>query len=81
MKISFRVLKKDYLFAGINVVGLSLALTIFILMAVLVNHEYSFDKFHSKGERIYQVIQDFQQKDGPDPENLHKFEISCCPGQ
>ena len=68
LKISFRVLKKNYLFAGINVLGLSIALTIFILMSVLVNHEYSFDQFHTKGDRIYQVIQNFQQQDGPDPE-------------
>ncbi|MCR9249136.1 MAG: ABC transporter permease [bacterium] len=67
-KIGYRNLVKDFRFSVINITGLAIGLSVFITMIMMVNHEYSFDKFHSKADRIYQVIQDFQLHDGPDPE-------------
>ena len=67
-KIGFRSLIKDLRFSMINLAGLSIGLAVFLAIVLLVKHELSFDKFHSKGERVYQVIQLFQNADGPDPE-------------
>lgn len=67
-KVSFRNLIRDFRYSLINLFGLTLGLTIFLIMMIMVRHEFSFDKFHSKSERTYQIIQEFQQTQGPDPE-------------
>jgi putative ABC transport system permease protein len=40
-------------FAFINIFGLSVGLATFILIALFVQYEYSFDKFNEKHERMY----------------------------
>ncbi|MBV6645213.1 MAG: ABC transporter permease [Cyclobacteriaceae bacterium] len=75
-KIGFRSLMKDPRFSLINLVGLSVGLSIFLIIALLVQHELSFDQFHAKGERIYQVIQVFENADGDDPEIFTSLKLS-----
>lgn len=67
-KVGFRNLRRDYRFSIINLVGLSLGLSVFLIMIMMVRHEYSFDTFHAKADRTFQVIQEFRQSDGADPE-------------
>ena len=44
---------KAYL--GINVLGLTVALSCSILALAFINHELSFDKFHTKKSRLYRL--------------------------
>ena len=67
-KIGVRSLIKDRKFSFINLAGLSLGLAVFFAIVLLVRHELNYDKFHSKADRIYEVIQLFQNADGDDPE-------------
>ncbi|SNS95606.1 putative ABC transport system permease protein [Ekhidna lutea] len=67
-KVGFRALIKDRQFTAINLVGLSIGTAVFVAILLLVYHELSFDQFHSKSDRIFQVIQDFENHDGSDPE-------------
>ncbi len=67
-KVGYRNLIRDYKFSLLNLFGLSIGLCFFILMMVVIRQEYSFDAFHSKADRIFQVIQVFRQADGADPE-------------
>ncbi|MDZ7646614.1 MAG: ABC transporter permease [Cytophagales bacterium] len=55
LKIAIRSLLKFKGYAGINLVGLALGLTAGILIMIYVLDELSFDKFHTKGDRIYRV--------------------------
>jgi len=75
-KIGVRSLLKDQRFSFINLAGLSLGLSIFMTIGLLVHHELTFDKFHSKSDRIYQVIQEFQNADGADPEIFTSLYLS-----
>ena len=68
IKSGRRNLIKDLNYSLLNLMGLSLGLGVFIIMIMIVNHEYSFDHFHKKGERIFEVIQEFQNTEGADPE-------------
>ena len=68
VKAGRRNLIKDLNYSLINLIGLSLGLAVFIIMIMIVNHEYTFDQFHKKGERIFEVIQEFQNTEGADPE-------------
>ncbi|MEP0986336.1 ABC transporter permease [Ekhidna sp.] len=75
-KVGFRALVKDRQFTAINLFGLSLGLAVFLTIILLVRHELSFDTFHSKADRIYQVIQIHQNADGDDPEIWTSYQLS-----
>lgn len=74
--IGVRSLIKDRKFSFINLAGLSLGLSIFLAIVLLVQHELTFDKFHTKADRIYQVIQVFKNADGEDPEIYTSTKLS-----
>jgi putative ABC transport system permease protein len=54
-KITLRTLVRQKGFAAINLVGLALGLSSGILIMIYVLDEMSFDKFHSKADRILRV--------------------------
>lgn len=54
-KIAFRTLLKFKGYAFINLFGLALGLTTGILIMIYVLDEISYDKFHSKADRLYRV--------------------------
>ena len=62
--IFFRNLKRQKLYATFNIIGLSIGLTTFILIALLVQYENNFDKFHDKLDRIYRVEEIAHMTDG-----------------
>ncbi len=76
LKVGFRALIKDRQFTAINLFGLSLGLSVFLTIILLVRHEYSFDQFHTKADRIYQVIQEFHNADGVDPEIWTSWQLA-----
>ena len=54
--ISFRNLKKNKAFSFINIFGLAIGLTCFMLIAVFVYNELSYDKYPAEAKNIYRVI-------------------------
>ena len=60
--VAFRNVLKNKVFSGINVFGLGIGLAACLLILQFVMVELSYDKFHSKLDRIYRVTNDrFQQ--------------------
>jgi putative ABC transport system permease protein len=57
--VAFQHLAKQKLFTLINVVGLAVGLACFILIALFVRHEWSYDRQFANAERIYRVSRDF----------------------
>jgi putative ABC transport system permease protein len=55
LKIATRNYIRNRSFAFINIFGLSIGLTTFILIALFVQYEFSFDQFHKKYDRIYRI--------------------------
>jgi len=55
IKIAVRSLLRYKHYAFINLIGLALGLMAGILIMIYVLDELSFDKFHTKGDRIYRV--------------------------
>lgn len=64
LKTAFRNLKKRKLFSIINTAGLSIGLASCMLILLYIKDEWSFDRFHKKSERIYQLVCDRVEKDG-----------------
>src|SRR5262245_16112118 len=52
LKIALRDLKKRKAYAGLNILGLAIGLSCFLLIFDYVAHERSFDKFNSLAGRI-----------------------------
>jgi len=63
LKMAFRNQAKSKLFSVINLLGLSIGLSVSVLIINYVSYEFSFDKFHSKKDRIYRVESKFYEGD------------------
>ncbi|MEA1674488.1 ABC transporter permease [Nitrospirillum sp. BR 11163] len=57
LRVAFRVLVRQRLYAALNVAGLALGIATAAMMGLFVWHETHFDGFHSQGGRIFRVIQ------------------------
>ena len=55
LKIAFRNLQRSGLYSAINITGLTVSLTVCILMSLWVYDEWSFDRFHKKKDSLYLV--------------------------
>ena len=55
IKIAFRNLKKNKVFSFINIFGLAIGLTCFLLIAGYVYNELSYDKYPVEAKNIYRV--------------------------
>jgi len=56
LKHGLRSLKKQRSFVFINMIGLSIGLACTIIIALFIRYELSFDTYHEKKDRIYQVV-------------------------
>lgn len=54
-KIAFRNIKNDKLFFGINLLGLSVAFLVAIVLFLSANFEFSFDNFQANKNELYKV--------------------------
>ncbi|GAB3264219.1 ABC transporter permease [Larkinella harenae] len=59
LKIAFRNLLKHKTFGFINIVGVAIGLACFLLIALYVRDEVSFDRFHTHSDRTYRVMRTF----------------------
>jgi len=55
LKITLRNITKGKFYSLINITGLVTGLTAFILIALYVQNQYSYDSFNKKADRIYRV--------------------------
>ncbi len=62
--IAWRSLWKNKSIAGINIISLAIGISASMVIGMLVYYEFTFDKFHDKGERIYRVTTEFKERDG-----------------
>jgi len=56
--VTIRKLKKDKIYSWLNIIGLAVGLTAFILIALYVQYELSFDRYHDNADRIYRVVRE-----------------------
>jgi putative ABC transport system permease protein len=59
-KIAWRNLLKNKIFSFINIAGLAIGLCCFIMIALYVTDELSYDRFHEKADRIYRIHSDIR---------------------
>jgi putative ABC transport system permease protein len=64
LKIAFRNLIRDRGYSIINILGLAVGMACFILIALWVRDELSYDKFHTNADRLYLVTDYEKYADG-----------------
>ena len=65
-KIAWRNLWKDRTFTFLNILGLTVAFSVAILLSMYAIYELSYDRFHDKLGSIYQVFSTEEMPDGPE---------------
>ncbi len=74
IKVAFRSLIKQRLYAFINIIGLAIGVTTCILILMFVDYERSYDSFHPNAEQIYRF-----NLDGKLGDNEFRMTNSCSP--
>ncbi|PRP66248.1 ABC transporter permease [Nonlabens agnitus] len=65
IKIAWRNLRKNKIFSLINIISLSIGLSASIVIGMMVYYDFTFDQFHTDGDRTYRVTSVFNSADGP----------------
>ena len=76
--VACRYFVKNKFSSLINITGLAIGLTGFTCIMLYVEHELSFDQFHTRHADIYRVVKDFVNPDGSAASRCHH---TSCPGQ
>ena len=59
LKIAWRNLMKNKVFSFINILGLTIGITVCMMIFLFIMNEFSFDKFHKQGKNIYRVMRGY----------------------
>ncbi len=50
---------KSKMFSFINILGLTIGITVCMMIYLFIMNEFSVDNFHKNGDRIYRVMRGF----------------------
>ena len=64
-KIAWRNLMKNKVFSFINVLGLTIGITVCMMIFLFIMNEFSVDKFHRNGKDIYRVMRGYDRSKAP----------------
>ena len=64
LRTAIRNLWKHKIFSFINIIGLTIGLTSFILIALFIFDELTFDRLHKNGDNIYRVVESKTSAEG-----------------
>ena len=66
-KIAWRNLLKSKAFSVINILGLTIGITVCMMIFLFIMNEFSVDNFHTKGKNIYRVMRGYDSAKNPAP--------------
>ena len=75
LKVAIRNLRRQKLFSFINIFGLSLSMSVCLLVLIHIKEQIGYDNFHPHSDRIYRVITELNNKQG----NTFRFASSPLP--
>ncbi|SDD21393.1 ABC-type antimicrobial peptide transport system, permease component [Mucilaginibacter pineti] len=58
-KIAFRNFGRHKLFTFINVIGLSIGISAALVIYIMVDFDFNFDKFHKEPENVYRIVTEY----------------------
>ena len=66
-KIAWRNLIKNKVFSLINILGLTIGITVCMMIFLFIMNEFSVDNFHTQGKNIYRVMRSYDASKQPAP--------------
>ncbi len=57
--VAFRNFRRNKIFSLINVLGLSIGISASLVIYLIVQYDYSFDRFEKDGDRIFRVVSEY----------------------
>ncbi len=63
IKVAFRSLRRQPGYTAINIIGLTVGIASSLIILLYIFHETSFDKHHTKRDRIYRLSTEFTEPD------------------
>jgi putative ABC transport system permease protein len=66
LKIILRHLSRQKLNTSLHIIGLTLGLSVCLVIALFIRYELSFDAYHEKADRTYRIISKWTQNGKPD---------------
>jgi putative ABC transport system permease protein len=76
LTISIRNLTKNGIYSFINIFGLAVGMACCILILLWVNHERSYDTFHKKNDKLFQVMMNVPGNNGIQTNNAVPLPLS-----
>lgn len=76
IKIAWRNLIKNKSYLIINLIGLTVGMTCFIMIGLFIHFENSYDKHHEKSERTFRIV---QQQKGNSYQGTDMFAVAPLP--
>jgi hypothetical protein len=64
-KVAWRKMKKNKLYALVNIAGLTTGIASCLLIGLYIAHEVSYDRFNKNADRIVRVTMDYNFGDAP----------------
>ena len=58
-KTALRMFWKNKVFTAINIIGLAIGISAALVIYLIVNYDFSFDKFEKNGDSIYRVVSNY----------------------
>ena len=55
IKIAWRILRKEKLYTGINIFGLTLGISGFLMISIFIQDELSYDRFFPESENVFRI--------------------------
>ncbi|MEI9908189.1 MAG: ABC transporter permease [Bacteroidota bacterium] len=71
LKTGFRSLWKKKSFSFINIMGLAVGIAASLLIFLVIQNEFSYDRYHSKKDRIYRVVSTQLSKSNGEVKSRH----------
>jgi len=65
LKIAWRNLMKNKVFSFINITGLTIGITVCMMIFIFIMNEFSVDRFHEKGKLIFRVMRGYDKSKPP----------------
>lgn len=62
--IVLRTIRKNPGYAGVNVLGLTLGITAFLMIVLVVRYEVSYDRFHADTDKIFRINNELRLSSG-----------------
>jgi len=75
LKIALRNLRKQKIYSIINISGLAIGMSCFLLIFMYIRFELSFDSYHENSDRIYRLVESYKSRDGS--RTIHSPNISA----